>query len=196
MTTRRFFTGMAIAFGLILISPQNGQGAWSSVSRTPYDQQMRPVVRYVHLTGRKGNSASLGEANDIMARIRSYRHDYGSQWQSPRETRSSRCGDCKDKSVLLIAELSQAGGGSLMLVIGDRKPGDSRKHAWVDWKPGDSRKHAWVEWKRGGIVYILDPSFERQAKKASHFPDHYYQGEYAYIGSRKFTRVDTLMAGK
>lgn len=182
MTTRRFFTGMAITLGLILISAQDGQGAWSSVSRTPYDQQMRPVVRYVHLTGRKGNSASLGEANDIMARIRSYRHDYGSQWQSPRETRSSRCGDCKDKSVLLIAELSQAGGGSLMLVIGDRKPGDSRKHAWV-------------EWKRGGIVYILDPSFERQAKKASHFPDHYYQGEYAYIGSRKFTRVETLMAG-
>ncbi len=163
------------------------------LTSTPYDQQMERIVAVLNTPvgmGRGDTSdrvqaqgSNLEQVETWMKEIRRLRYVRTSTWQTPSETLSKRSGDCKDKSVLLLAWMKEHGYQDMKLVIGLQKPNSQQTHAWI-------------EWNRGGIRYILDPTMESKPMLASPASKE-YAAQYSYAEGKKFAHMSRqlMMAG-
>jgi hypothetical protein len=157
-----------------------------NVQSTPYDRQMariRPVLVSKSSGDRENVSFTL--VNHWIGNLRAIPYGYSMDWKTPSEVETGAFADCKGKAVALYDLMHSRGAHNVRLVIG--------KRSWT------SRKtHAWLEWTTDNGTYILDPTINWSACRASRFGDRSsYIPLYAYAGAQKFrAATDTLASSQ
>ena len=144
---------------------------------TPYDPFMEPVRRVI---GRlNGREQSMHRVQLLLSICHDFRYIFSNPYvaASPRQTEDRRAGDCKDKSLWLIAQLNDI---SIRYVIGKLTRDARIKHAWVLWTDGD---HWW----------ILDPALRKSPIRADRVSTGQYIPYYSYGrgGTRRHVPVTT-----
>lgn len=167
----------------ILWTGLTSYAAYMPVQNTPYDRQMARVHPVLAQSSSGQSQVDLDQLTRWMHEIRGFSYRYKQTWQTPGETVRKRSGDCKDKAILLLDRMNDAGFGKVTLIIGYRSK-DSKQ------------THAWLEWSHAGTRYVLDPTFHKKPMSRSEISDS-YRPEYAYLGTRSFSYVPShvLMAG-
>ena len=156
------------------------QSTYFEVASTPYDHQMQRVQQI--LTGSSAYRTygpSLDAVNAWMTELRSMPYQYSQQWRTPFEVAAAEVGDCKGKAVLLYDWMQLHGATNLRLVIGKRRAGDFRTHAWLEWQT------------RVGTL-LLDPTFNWNAAIKLSNP-RTYVAFYGYEGRHKYRATDSVL---
>lgn len=160
------------------------QSNFLNVDATPYDHQMIRI--HSILTSKAathGNTLSLGLINQWIGDLRAIPYGFSPDWKTPSEVQAGPVADCKGKAVALYERMHACGAENVRLVIG-RRTSTSRK------------THAWLEWNVGGSNYVLDPTINWTACRASAVGSRNYIPLYAYSGSRKYRAASALLYAK
>lgn len=155
-----------------------------SVPATPYDRQMTRIQPV--LTGKSDaakQDVSLPLVNRWIQGLREIPYGFSPEWKTPEEVETAPVADCKGKAVALYQRMHEHGARNVRLVIGRRTP-MSRK------------THAWLEWSIDGETYVLDPTINWTAYRASDISGSDYQPLYAYAGSHKYRAVDADLVAR
>jgi hypothetical protein len=177
---KRFFFFLLAVIGLTCASTF-AQSLLLSVKSTPYDNQMsriRPVL--VSESHPIEGGVSLGMVDRWIGDLRSIPYGFTKEWKTPAETQSGAPADCKAKSVALYKTMLEHGAGNVRLVIG-RRTSASRS------------THAWLEWDSDAGTYVLDPTINWKAFRASDERRRSYIPFYAFEGSRKYRATSTTL---
>jgi hypothetical protein len=165
-----------VLFAVLTLSALSclADSSFFSVTSTPYDRQM---VRIQPVLASNGSGPkemiSLHAVNQWVSDLRAIPYGYSVQWRTPTEVARDVAADCKGKAVSLYERMRDHGAHNLRLVIGKRAPASRVTHAWV-------------EWTAGSCSYVLDPTFNWDARATNAIPTSSYVGYYAYDGARKF----------
>lgn len=152
-----------------------------AVKSTPYDNQMARIRPILTSGSGETTDVSLNTVNQWMGSLRSIPYGFTTVWKTPAETKSGAPADCKAKAVALYEQMTARGARNVRLVIGRRTPTSRQTHAWLSW-----------ETENGS--YVLDPTFNYTATKASQVGSRGYIPLYAYAGSKKFRAATGLVA--
>ena len=171
--------------GLICFAvfPCFAQPVLLSVSNTPYDRQMTRIQPVLVKTEAAKEDVSLALVNHWIQGLREIPYGFSPEWKTPQEVETAPMADCKGKAVALYQKMQEHGARNVRLVIGRRTP-MSRK------------THAWLEWSTDGETYVLDPTINWTAYRASEIAGNNYQPLYAYAGARKFRAVDSDLVAR
>lgn len=105
----------------------------SPTSRTPYDPYLEPVFRVFQQLSSGQVDPALVE--QLVREGRSFRYYYNKDQpylpQSPDVTESTKCGDCKAKSLWLASKMNTR---NVRFVIGKLSLGSAKSHAWLIWQ--------------------------------------------------------------
>ena len=121
-------------------------------SRTPYDPYLGPVWSvFGRMGGTQPDPAAVAQ---WVREGRAFRYSYNKSQpfvpQTPEETESSKCGDCKAKSLWLANKM---GSRKVRFVIGKASLSRPINHAWLIWEgPG-----GWVILDATNFSRPLDP---------------------------------------
>jgi predicted transglutaminase-like cysteine proteinase len=77
--------------------------------------------------------------------------------------------------------MTARGATNIRLVIGRRTPTSRSTHAWLAWETNDGS-------------YVLDPTFNYSAAKATQVGSRNYVPLYAFAGNKKFRAAGGLVA--
>ena len=155
-------------------TPCFAQPIFLTVSSTPYDRQMIPVLRVLHFpVARRTGQTSVTIVNEWMFNLRAIPYQYSSQWKTPAEVNCALVADCKGKAVMLYVKMRANGATGVRFIIG--------KHQVADLKT-----HAWLEWNTTSGTYVLDPTFNSAVERTEEHDPATYIARYAYNGSRKY----------
>jgi predicted transglutaminase-like cysteine proteinase len=155
-----------------------------SVPSTPYDHQMtriQPVLTAKSDTAKE--TVSLTLVNHWIQNLREIPYGFTQEWKTPAEVETAAAADCKGKAVALYQMMHAHGAHNVRLVIGKRTATSKKTHAWLEWN---------VE----GENYVLDPTINWAAYRATEIAGTSYQPLYAYAGSRKFRAVDAALVAR
>ena len=170
---------------LLIVSCVSGraEALLVSVKTTPYDRQMsriQPVL--LSETSAKSQQVSLRLVNQWIGNLRSIPYGFTRVWKTPVETQSGEPADCKAKAVALYEKMRAYGAKDIRLVIGKRSSSSRSTHAWV-------------EWETEGGDYVLDPTINWMAYRASDLGSRAYIPYYAFSGAKKYRAANaTLVA--
>ena len=172
--------------GLICFAvfPCLAQPVLLSVAATPYDRQMtriQPILVAKSDTAR--DNLSVAVVNHWIQELREIPYGFSPEWKTPQEVETAPMADCKGKAVALYQKMQERGARNVRLVIGRRTP-MSRK------------THAWLEWSTEGETYVLDPTINWTAYRASEIAESNYQPLYAYAGTHKYRAVDAGLVAR
>ncbi len=176
-----FFLLAAIAFSCISCF---GESILLSVKRTPYDNQMsriRPILMADRRAER--DEVSLGLVNYWMGDLRSIPYGFTKEWKTPAETRSGEPADCKAKAVTLYERMRAHGAKNVRLIIGKRAVSSRSTHAWIEWETTNGS-------------YVLDPTINWRAYRASDVARRSYIPYYAFEGEQKFRAAPTALVAQ
>ncbi len=144
-----------------------------AVDTTPYDRQMSPIRPVLLGTSSASRQVSLAIVNHWMEDLRDIPYGFQMEWKTPTEVASRRPADCKGKAVALYERMQRSGARNLRLGIGQRAPTSRTTHAWLVWETEDG-------------TYVLDPTFNWTAYRATQIGERSYQPLYAYAGNKKY----------
>lgn len=145
-----------------------------NVKATPYDRQMSRIRGVLASSGsRGGGGVSLLVVNHWIDELHEIPYRYHYNWQKPGEVRFNTGADCKGKALTLYRRMKAHGATDVRLVIGWRTPWSRSTHAWLEWKTARGR-------------FVLDPTFQSAATRATELEGFTYVPLYAYAGGRKF----------
>jgi hypothetical protein len=103
------------------------------ISHTPYDQYLGPVWEVMHRLG--ANQPDPAEVEKLVREGRSFRYSYNSNQpfvpQTPEQTESTKCGDCKAKALWLASKMDSR---NVRFVIGKAGAQPGVSHAWLIWE--------------------------------------------------------------
>ena len=142
-----------------------------ATSSTPYDPFMHSVKWVLgRLDGREHDFSRVQELQEVGRRFR-YHFSEPYEAASPEETAERKAGDCKDKSLWLVAQLNDI---SVRYVVGKLTVDSRMMHAWVAWNDGN---HWW----------LLDPTLEKSPLRADQIRSNRYIPYYSFgkSGSRR-----------
>lgn len=164
-------TMLTAATGVVLVAGNSGAKVMDlgrEGSGTPYDRYMTPVKKVLKVSMRR--DSQWNEVCRLLATARSfqYSHDTAYVASSPERTERLRKGDCKDKSLWLLAKM---GSGNARFVIGKLREDSRIKHAWVYWESPDG------EW------YVLDPTHRSRPMEVAKVRSGMYVPYYSYAGN-------------
>ena len=91
--------------------------------------------------------------------------------------------DCKGKAVALYQKMHSCGVQNVRLVIGKRTLASAKTHAWL-------------EWSTDGGTYVLDPTINWAACRASEVGTRAYVPLYAYSGTQKYRAAAAALYAK
>ncbi len=133
MKTRLFILGGVLLQWLAGSLPAVEFDPGSPTSRTPYDAYLDPLWRVFHqLTGGQPDPALVEQ---LVREGRSFRYFYNKDQpyvpQPPEVTESTKCGDCKAKSLWLASKMNSR---NVRFVIGKLSLGSPKSHAWLVWE--------------------------------------------------------------
>jgi len=104
----------------------------STTSRTPYDSYLAPMWQVFRRLG--GAEPDRAAVEQLIHESRRFRYAYKKRQpyvpQTPEQTETTKCGDCKAKSLWLAAKMKSR---KVRFVIGKAKVGDAASHAWLMW---------------------------------------------------------------
>lgn len=135
---------------------------------SPYERYMGPVKEVLRQTARRDSEFERVSALLAEARSFRYRHSEAYVANSPEVTERTRIGDCKDKSLWLLAKM---GSGNARFVIGKLKSSSDINHAWVYWQAQD------------GAWYILDPTHRSRPLAVDRIRSNEYVPLYSYASN-------------
>jgi hypothetical protein len=176
-----FFLLAAIAFSCVSCF---GESILLGVKSTPYDNQMSRIRPFLAADLHHSRSdVSLGMVNYWIGDLRSIPYGFTKEWKTPAETQSGAPADCKAKAVALYERMQAHGATNVRLVIG--------KRAFTS-----RSTHTWLEWDTQTGSYVLDPTINWRAYRASDVGRRSYIPFYAFQGTRKFrvAQATTLVA--
>lgn len=150
------------------------QHTFVAVNSTPYDRQMARIGPVLNTTphyppGALSPATINGWINDLYA----VPYAYCPQWKTPTEVQSGAFADCKGKAVALYSNMRRYGATNLRIVVGKRRTGDLRSHAWLEWETNNGK-------------YLLDPTFNEMVPQAGWIDSSTYIPFYAYDGAHKY----------
>jgi predicted transglutaminase-like cysteine proteinase len=173
---------LALAFAGLSSASALADALMFTVNSTPYDNQMariRPVLTAEHRTA--ATHVSMAAVNAWMTDLRSIPYGFTRVWKTPAEAESGAPADCKAKAVALYDRMTARGATNIRLVIGRRTPTSRSTHAWLAWETNDGS-------------YVLDPTFNYSAAKATQVGSRNYVPLYAFAGNKKFRAAGGLVA--
>src|ERR1700757_2079870 len=144
------------------IFPCFAQPVLLSVPNTPYDRQMTRIQPVLVKTEAGKEDVSLTLVNHWIQGLREIPYGFSPEWNTPREGEAAPMADCRGKAVALNQKMQEHGARNVRLVIGRGTP-MSRK------------THAWLEWSTDGETYVLDPTINWTAYRASEIAGNNYQ---------------------
>ena len=136
-----------------------------STGGSPYERYMGPVKEV--LGAAAARDSEWDRVTELLRTARSfrYRHNEAYVANSPEVTGRTRTGDCKDKSLWLLAKM---GSDNARFTIGKLKADSDINHAWVYWQAAD------------GGWYILDPTHRSRPLAVEDVRRHEYIPMYSY----------------
>lgn len=138
---------------------------------TPYERYMDPVKEVLRKTSNLDSEWNRVSRLLEKARGFRYRHNEAYVARSPEVTEQTRTGDCKDKSLWLLAKM---GSGNARFAIGKLKASSRINHAWVYWQ---NEKGDW---------FILDPTHRSRPLSVEDVSSQEYLPLYSYAANSVF----------
>jgi hypothetical protein len=170
---RQFFFALVVLFAGVSISCF-AQHTFVAVNSTPYDKQMARISPVLTTTPHYGPGAlSPATINGWINDLYAVPYAFCPQWKTPTEIQSANFADCKGKAVVLYATMRWYGATNLRIVVGKRRTGDLRSHAWLEWETNKGK-------------YLLDPTFNEMVPQAGWTDSSTYIPFYAYQGGNKY----------
>ncbi len=180
---RVWLTATIVCLSVFLICPAmfgKAMDLGRKAPSTPYDRHMGEVKRVIDRVSE--HDSKISRVRTLLAIARRFRHRDNPSYapKSPALTESARSGDCKDKSLWLIAQM---GSDNARFVIGKLKA-NSRVF------------HSWVYWQYKGQWYILDPSFHTRPIPVSHIRHKKYIPYYSYSEQGVYVHDSTRLTSE
>lgn len=152
-------------------------------SRTPYDAYLGPLWEVLHHLS--GAQPDIGTVNKLVAEGRGFRYVFKKDQpyvpQTPAETESTHCGDCKAKALWLASKMDST---HIRFVVGKARAESTMSHAWLIWEGPDG----WL---------ILDATMFSRPLQPDRVSPTEYLPNYSYAPGGKYIHAIALAgAGK
>lgn len=124
---------LCLLASILSFAPASPMDLGTATSRTPYDSYLQPMWTVFRQLGSGQPDRALVER--LVREGKSFRYVFKNEQpyvpQSPEVTESTKCGDCKAKSLWLASKM---GTRKVRYVIGKAQLVSTMSHAWIMWE--------------------------------------------------------------